>query len=129
MATPTLLAANNYGASLKDHNSFEEARLLLRKAIPVARRVLGQSHRITLTMRLFYARALYEDEGATFDDVREAVTTLDDAERTARRVFGGAHPLTGDIDTSLRISRAVLRDREAGKRVVFRVEGTPSGSA
>ena len=80
-------------------------------------------------MRLFYARALYEDEGATFDDVREAVTTLDDAERTARRVFGGAHPLTGDIDTSLRISRAVLRDREAGKRVVFRVEGTPSGSA
>ena len=120
---------NNYCASLKDHNSFEEARLLLRKAIPVARRVLGQSHRITLTMRLFYARALYEDEGATFDDVREAVTTLDDAERTARRVFGGAHPLTGDIDTSLRISRAVLRDREAGKRVVFRVEGTPSGSA
>ena len=112
MATPTLLAANNYGASLKDHNSFEEARLLLRKTIPVARRVLGDSHRITLTMRLFCARALYEDEGATFDDVREAVTTLDDAERTARRVLGGAHPDTVDIEQSLRYARDTLRARE-----------------
>ena len=37
---------------------------------------------------------LYEDDGATLDDLREAVTTLEDTERTARRVLGGAHPLT-----------------------------------
>ena len=35
---------------------------------------------------------------ATLDDLREAVTTLEDTERIARRVFGGAHPLTTNID-------------------------------
>ena len=33
-----------------------------------------------------------EDDAATLDDLREAVTTLEDAERIARRVLGGAHP-------------------------------------
>ena len=37
---------------------------------------------------------------------------LEDAERTARRVLGGANPLVGDIETSLRVSRAVLADRD-----------------
>ena len=36
----------------------------------------------------------YEDPGATLDDLRDAVTTLEDTARIARRVFGGAHPTT-----------------------------------
>jgi len=44
--------------------------------------------------RSTYAEALYKDGGATLDDVREAVTTLEDTTRIARRVFGGANPLT-----------------------------------
>ena len=44
---------------------------------------------------------LYKDDGATLDDLREAVTTLEETDRTARRVFGGAHPLTVDIEDSL----------------------------
>ena len=40
-----------------------------------------------------YAEALYQDTGATLDDLREAVTTLEETERTMRRVFGGAHPI------------------------------------
>ena len=63
-------------------------------------------------MRWVYARALYEADGATLDDVREAVTTLEDVERTARRVFGGAHPTTVWIEQDLRNSRAVLAARE-----------------
>ena len=51
--------------------------------------------RLTLTMRWNYARALWNDDGATPDDLREAVTTLEETARTARRVLGGAHPLTG----------------------------------
>ena len=60
-----------------------------------------------------YARALYEDDGATLDDLREAVTTLEDVERTARRVMGGAHPLTAAFEEYVRDARAALRAREA----------------
>jgi hypothetical protein len=52
------------------------------------------------------------DPGATLDDLREAVTTLEDAERTARRVLGSAHPLTQSIERALQIGRVVLAARE-----------------
>ena len=51
------------------------------------------------------------DDGATLDDLREAVTTLEDTERTARRVLGGAHPVTVQIEGDLRKARAALRAR------------------
>ena len=35
------------------------------------------------------------DPGATLDDLREAVATLEETAPTARRVFGGAHPRWG----------------------------------
>ena len=92
---------------------FEEARTLLRRTMPAARRVLGESRELTLWMRWAYAKALYSDTGATLDDLREAVTTLEDTERTARRVFGDTHPLTEGIEGDLERSRAVLRAREA----------------
>ena len=63
-------------------------------------------------MRSNYAIALCKDDRATLDDLREAVTTLEDTERTARRVLGGAHPTTVDIGTILRDARATLRVRE-----------------
>ena len=56
--------------------------------------------------------ALYEDDGATLDDIREAITTLEDIERIARRVLGGANPITMRIETALRNARAALRARE-----------------
>ena len=55
---------------------------------------------------------LYLDPAATLDDLREAVTTLEDVERTARRVFGGAHPFTASVEVKLRAARAALRARE-----------------
>ena len=78
----------------------------------MARRVLGEGHSVTLKMRMVYAGTLYEDTDATLDDLHEAVTTLGDTERTARRVLGGAHPLTTVIGVSLRDARAALRARE-----------------
>ena len=53
-----------------------------------------------------------EDDSSTLDDLREAVTTFEETERTARRVFGGAHPDTVYIEQSLRNARAKLRARE-----------------
>ena len=91
---------------------FEEAKALLRKTMPVARRVLEVSHCVTLQMRSLYAKALFTDSGATLDYLREAVTTLEDTERIARRVMGGTHPLVWQIEYHLGAARKVLRARE-----------------
>jgi len=108
----TLLAANNYASSLNRLERFGEAKSLLRKTVPVTRRILGESNVGTLRVRSVYAEALYRDDGATFDDLHEAVTTLEEIEQTARRVFGGAHPLTKGIERELQVSRAALRADE-----------------
>ena len=63
-------------------------------------------------MRTNYARALYKDPSVTLSDLREAVSTLEEIERTARRVLGGGHPTTGMIEVSLRKARAALSARD-----------------
>ena len=63
-------------------------------------------------MRWTCARALYINPGATLDDLREALTTLEEIERIARRVLGTAHPLASGIERSLQNARAALRTRE-----------------
>ena len=112
----TLSAANNYACSLLKLKRFEETKALMRRMMPGAQRVLGEDDDLTLKMRGVYALALYRDPGATLDDLREAVATLEDAERIARRVLGGAHPLTKGVGGSLRKARAKLRAREARAR-------------
>ena len=65
-----------------------------------------------LEERLNYAKALSTNTDATMADLREAVTTLEDAERTARRVLGSAHPLTKAVAAYLQDAQAALRARE-----------------
>ena len=112
----TLHAANNYAGSLRILKRFEEAKSLLRTTLLVVRRVLGESE-LMLWMRWTYARALYENPSCTLDEAREAVTTLEDVERTSRRVLGGAHPFTKTIERHLRALRAALRARLAREAV------------
>ncbi len=115
----TVREANNYGCLLRVLNRLDQAKALLRKTIPAARRVLGESHAITLKMRWNYAEALYMDTGATFDDLRLAVNTLVETAQTARRVLGATHPTAPGIEKSLRGARAALRARqEAASRDV-----------
>ncbi len=52
------------------------------------------------------------DPRATLDDLREAATTLEETSQTARRVLGGTHPLTVEIEDDLRGARAKLDARE-----------------
>ena len=89
-----IAAANNGALSLKALSRFEEARSLLRKKMPVAQRVRGESDALTLSMRSNYARALCYDPTATLGDLSEAVTTLEEIEQIARRVLGESHDLT-----------------------------------
>ena len=109
----TITAASNYAATLIKLNRFEEARSLLRKSIPVARRVLGESDRLTLEMRWCYATALYQDEGASLDDRREAVATLESVAHSWKRIFGPAHPETPKVQGALKYAREALAASQA----------------
>lgn len=112
----TLIAAHNYASSLNGLERYAEVKALLRRTVPVARRVLGENREYTLTMRWIYAEALYKDAGATLDDLSEAVRTLVEIEPTARRVLGGAHPTARMMVRSLRNILATLRARETPPR-------------
>ena len=108
----TLAAANNYASTLKHLDRHKEVKSLLRRLIPVAHNLLGESDRLTLKLRWIYAQSLYKDDGATLADLREAMRTLEEIGRTTRRVFGGEHPFTVEVEDSLQNARAALRARE-----------------
>ena len=82
----------------------------------VARRVLGESHEIAIKMLWIHSGVLYMDNRATLDDLRGAVTTLEETGRTVRRVFGGTHPLAKGCEFHLRRLQAALRARETPSR-------------
>jgi len=117
----TIRAALNCATIFISLQRFEEAKSLIRKMMPVALRVLGQENYLTLQMRWNHARTLSRTTAVrAFDDIREAVTTLEETEGTMRRVLGGAHPSIARIEEDLRNARAALRARE---------EAQPSGDA
>ena len=66
------------------------------------------SNRSPKSSRWLFTEALYKADGATLGHLREAVTTFEEIERTARRVLGGAHPTTKGIERALQKSRAAL---------------------
>ena len=110
----TLRAARNLAVTLNELQppSYKEVKALLRRPMLVARRVLGEGHILTLTMRWTYATALYGDHDATLEDLREAVNSLEETEQIARRVFGSGHPDVAGIEKVLQDARAALRARE-----------------
>ena len=90
----------------------EEAKTLLRKMIPVARRVLGERNELTLRRGgITRSGSICKDTAATLDNrLRDAVTTLEDlTEQIARRVLGGAHPLVGDDPSTFQPARSARR--------------------
>ena len=111
--TFTIMAASNYASALHNLNRFEEAKALLSRTMPVAQRVLGESNELTITIKCHYSWSLYEDTAATLGNLREAVTSLDDTERTARRVLGGGHPTVLKSEKCLQDARAALRAHSA----------------
>ena len=62
--------------------------------------------------------ALYQNDGVTLDELREAVTMLEEMKPTARRVLGGAHPVAAGIERRLREARDALRALEGDVRSI-----------
>ena len=108
----TLIAAFNYVLTLGDVERWEDAKALMRKTIPVARRTLGDNYEMTLSMRKTYALALCCD-APSLGDLREAVNTLEDVAPTARRVLGGAHPTVVQVESYLQHTREMIHARQA----------------
>ena len=119
----TLTVGTNYAAQLLTEKRHTEAKSLLLKMLPVSRRV-GENHDLTLRMRGCYAEALYSDPDATLSDVREAVNTLEEMYRTARRVFGDAHPFATAIGSRVRLSQQVLSGHEKA-HTLGKLQGAP----
>ena len=65
------------------------------------------------TMLVFDVEPGTYDNGATVDDLREAVAALEEMARISRRVFGGAHPTTIWVEGALVHARMALRIRRA----------------
>ena len=105
---------NVYSGSLKLYG--KEHPSTLHKAYNTANTLISmqrfEEDDSVLMMRSVYAQTLCQVDGATLDDLREAVTTFEDTARIARRMLGGAHPLTQGIENDVRKSRAELRHRE-----------------
>ena len=80
--------------------------------MPVARRVLGNSHEVAIKMLWTYAEMLYKDDSATLADLREAVNTVEATARDTRRVYGKSHPFAKGFDYYLPKLRAALAARE-----------------
>ena len=83
----------------------------MRKTLAAARRALREEEDAMLRVRWVYAMAFYKDAGATLADLRVAVNTLEETERIARRVLGGAHPIAAEIEDDLQDAREVLELR------------------
>ena len=83
---------------------FEEAKELLRKNIPVAQRVLGNDHDVTLSIREDLCRATLSGQSSA-EEKREALQMLEDTVAVMRRVLGPAHPDTRHAHTELKIYR------------------------
>jgi hypothetical protein len=112
-AEETLRAANNYAWGLFNLRHFDEAKALMRKMMPVARRVFGESDALALKMRWIYAAALYLDTSATLGDLRESVEILESVANSWKRIFGPAHPETPKAQDALKYAREALAARLA----------------
>ena len=103
----TLLSAVNLASSLVDDlRQFDEARAFLRDRIPEAVRSLGKNHESTFRLQRMYAQCLFQNDGASLDDITTAIATLDDLDRRQTRTFGASHPQTSC--TRCQLKRALL---------------------
>ena len=87
----TLMDAGNFVINLLDLKRFEEAKRLLRKVMPVARRVFGTEHERTLSLQEDFARAMLLGDSSP-EEKRNALLVLEDTLGVMRRVLGKSHP-------------------------------------
>ena len=91
--------------------NFAEAISFLRPRIIEAKKALGPENRLTLMFCASLAQDLFLDDGASPEQLREAVEIMERTVRTTRRVFGGAHPMTRHMQIDLANARVRMEAR------------------
>ena len=90
----TLNAANNLSIVLVRAGNASESMAFSRPLLPLARRVLGADHHMTLRLAHDYAYAVLECAAPSRDELVFAEKLLEDTVRRLRRVLGPEHPVT-----------------------------------
>ena len=67
-------------------------------------------------MRWCYGDALYKNDDATLDDLREAVVTFESIARLWKRILGEAHPETPKFHNALKRCARSWHSRSAPRR-------------
>ena len=107
----TFRAASNLALVLSRRLQHKvEAKELLRKVLPLSRRVQGDDDLQTLKMQLTYGDCLATALDATPEDFLEAEKLLDTVERRYRRIFGENHPFTTQCQDRLRRARVMAHN-------------------
>ena len=75
---------------------------MLLEQLPIANRVLGEDHEVTLSMQRNVVINLLNDPESTKDDASQAERTARSALTVVRRVFGAKHPQTRVMESWLR---------------------------
>ena len=88
-----------------------EAKELLRKVIPLSRRVQGEDHFYTLKMQWTYGDVLSSAPGATREDCLEAEKILEKVFGRYKRMLGENHPYTKTCESQLASARMMARMR------------------
>ena len=83
---------------------FQEAKRLLREVLPVARRVLGNEHNLTLSLCEDLSQATLHGESSA-EEKREALRMLEGTFGVMRRVLGPQHPETQRVQKNLDLYR------------------------
>ena len=89
----TLFCAGVEAHCLVATGRYDEAKTLLRDTVmPVARRVLPPESDVVISGTVTLARALYQANGASVENMLEAEAMLEAMCQTTRRIFGAGNP-------------------------------------
>ena len=105
----TLYSAGHLTNCLVLTGRHDEAKTLLRdQVLPAAQRVLPPEDDIVISCTSNLARALYDADSASVDDLREGVALLEALCTTSRRVYGAEHPKVAIRESHLDDAQAKL---------------------
>ena len=105
----TRISAMNIARTLAEGlNRHKEAARFLRKEMPPLMRNISRDHANAIKLQLYLANCLSSGNDASWADLREAVTILEDLNPRARRVLGPQHPETQAVQNAINYARRKL---------------------